>query len=161
MIGMLARSSVGKQSKTLRLLDWNSHLCYASKVKALLKNLSLPIVWTFISSIKLVTWKKHLTNLKEKIEKFILTNLYQQQETIVSVGFLYYKVQKLLRKWWHLILNQFVCKRPNSAKPLLQIGLAGTCQLFCINFIRLDWKFNLSMHFHPKRFGWVICWCYG
>ena len=68
MIGEPARTSVGKPSNTVRLLRYNSHICYVSIINALFKTYCHPSC--DVINFKGGKLERHSTNCKERFEQY-------------------------------------------------------------------------------------------
>ena len=130
MVGKLARRSVRKHSNTVRLLRFDSHICYDSNVNALFKAHRCVSCHQLIN--KTDNLEQHLTTCKERLKHILSKNVYQLRETLLdkldSLNIPYSDDQKLFKKWQYSILTQFVCRKTNSAILILPIRLTSTFQ---------------------------------
>ena len=78
-IGALARRSVRKYSKTVRLLRYTSHICYESNTNALFKAYRCPSCDQFIK--KAYNMEQHLTTCRTRSKYVFPKNVDQLQET--------------------------------------------------------------------------------
>ena len=66
-IGDLARRSVKKYEKTVRLLRYNNHICYVSNIKAVFQSYRCPHCDTFF--YRTFNLERHLTKCSERVKK--------------------------------------------------------------------------------------------
>ena len=80
IIGELARRSVQKYDKTVRLLRYNNHICYVSNINAVFQPFRCPNCDTFFS--RTFNLEQHLTTCSERVKNIYPRNVYRIRETI-------------------------------------------------------------------------------
>ena len=80
MIGELARRSVGKYLKTVRLFPYNEHFCYISNINALFKAFRCPSFDQFIKRAGNV--ERFLIPFKARIKHVFPKNVHQLRDTL-------------------------------------------------------------------------------
>ena len=97
MIAELARRSVGKLSNTVRLLRYNSQVCYFLDINVRFKAYRCPSYDAFFNRAPIL--ERHLTTCSERVEHVYPNNMYQLRETLFdkldSFGIPYMDNQKL------------------------------------------------------------------
>ena len=162
-IGELARRSVGKHSSTVRLLRYNSHICWVSKINALFRDYRCPSCDQFMN--KAVHTERHLTSCQEKVKQVFRKNVYQLRETMIhklhpfnilentpqwpKVPSKHNKMRFWKNSWAE---NQIPRCRYNNLDWQSSSNI-------CINFMQLDWITKLFRQFQARSSGWVIWWC--
>ena len=73
MIGELARRSVGKHCNTVRLLRYNSQICYVFDINVLLKAYSCPTFDTFFN--RAPNLERHLTTCSKRVKHVYQKNV--------------------------------------------------------------------------------------
>ena len=95
----LARRSVQKHEKTVRLLRWNNHICYVNNIDAVFQSLRCPNCDTFFS--RTFNLERHLTTCSERVKNIYPRNKYRIWETLSdklnSFGIKYTSQQKLFK----------------------------------------------------------------
>ena len=80
LIGELCRRSIQKYGKSVKLLRYNNHICYVSKINALLKAFRCTTCDTFFS--KTGNLERHLVTCSHRVKHFYLKNVYELRETL-------------------------------------------------------------------------------
>ena len=80
MIGELARRSVVKQSNTVRLLRYNSHICHSSDINTLFKAYCCLSCHQIIKRAQHL--ERHLNTCEETAKHIFPQNMYQLRETL-------------------------------------------------------------------------------
>ena len=99
IIGELARRSLQKYNKIVRLLRYNKHICYVSNINAVFQDFSCPNCDTF--SIRTFSLERHLSTCSKRVKNAYPRNVYQIRETLFdkldSFGIKYTSQQKHLK----------------------------------------------------------------
>ena len=97
IIGELSRQSLQKYNNTVRLLRYNSHICYVSNINAVFEAFRCPNCDTFFN--RSFNLERHLTTCSERVRNIYPRNVYQIRETLFekldSFGIKYTSQQKL------------------------------------------------------------------
>ena len=80
VIGKLARRSVQKYEKTVRLLRYNNHICYVNNINAVFQSFRHPN-WDFFFS-RAFNLERHLPKCSERVKNVYPKNVYQTQGTL-------------------------------------------------------------------------------
>ena len=80
VIRELARRSAGQQSFTVRLLRYNSNICYVSNINAFFRTYRCPLCDQFIGGAP--NLERHLTTCKERLKHVLPVNVYQMLERL-------------------------------------------------------------------------------
>ena len=100
IIGELARRSVQKYRKTVRMLRYNNHICYVSNINAVFQSFRCSNCDTFFNRTS--NLERHLTLCSERLKHVYPKNVYQIRETLFdklnSFGIEYTKEQTLFTK---------------------------------------------------------------
>ena len=95
----LAKRSVQKYQRTVRLLRYNNHICYVNNINAVFQSFRCPNCDTFFS--KTFNLEPQLTTCSEQLKNVYPGNVYQMQETpfakLDSFGIKYTSEQKLFK----------------------------------------------------------------
>ena len=99
LTGELARRSIQKFEKSVKLLRYNNHICYVSDMNSFFKSLRCP-TWDTIFS-KNGSLERHLITDSERTQHIYPKNIYQLRETLFersdSLNFPYREDQKLFK----------------------------------------------------------------
>ena len=99
IIGELARRSMQKYEKTVRLLKYNNHICYVNNINALFHSFRCPNCDTFFH--RTFNLGRNLTTCSERVKNVYLKNVYRTQETLFdkldSFGIEYINEQTLFK----------------------------------------------------------------
>ena len=99
IIGEVARRSVQKFEKTVRLLRYNNHICYVNNINAVFQYFRCPNCDTFFS--RTFNLEGHFTTCSERVKKVYPKNVCQTQKTpldkLDSFGIEYSKEQTLFK----------------------------------------------------------------
>ena len=151
MIGEFARS-VWKHSNTLRLLRYNSHICYVSKINALIKTYRGPSCDQCIK--RAYNLEEQLTTGKERVnhvfpqmciscEKRFLTNWTRSISLLQEHGNIW--------SW-----NKLCAERKTPRYRYYNMDWQTRSKI-CTNFVPFDWTTIVFMQFQSRSFSWVIC----
>ena len=80
IIGEFARRSVLKYENTLRLLRYNSHICYVSNINAVVQSFRCTNCDTFFK--KTFSLEQNLTTFSEQVKNLYPRNVYQGKGTL-------------------------------------------------------------------------------
>ena len=80
LIGELARRSIQKVEKSVKLLRYNNHICYVSDMNSFFKSFRCSICDTIFS--KTGNLERHLITCSERVKHFYPKNVYQLRETL-------------------------------------------------------------------------------
>ena len=80
LIGELARSSIQKFEKSVKLLRYNNHICYVSDMKSHFKSFCCSTCDTIFS--KTGNLERHLITCSERVKHIYPKNVYQLRETL-------------------------------------------------------------------------------
>ena len=80
IIGELARRSVQKYENTVRLLRYNSHICFVNNINAVFQSFRCPNCDTFFN--RAFNLEQHLTTFSERVKNVYPRNVYQIRETL-------------------------------------------------------------------------------
>ena len=117
IIGELARRSLQKYNKTVRLLRYNNHICYVSNINAVFQAFHCPNCYTFFN--RTFNLERHLTTCRERVKNVYRRNVYQIRKTpfdkLDSFGIRYASQQKLFK---NLAIFDFesICVQEESFK---------------------------------------------
>ena len=99
IIGELARQNVLKYDNIVRLLRFNKHICYVSKIIAVFQSFRYPNCDTFFS--RTFNLERHLATCDERVKNIYRRNAYQIRGTLFDkldfFGIKYTSQQKLFR----------------------------------------------------------------
>ena len=117
IVGELARRSVRKYEKTVRLLRYNNHICYVNNINAVFQSFRCPNCDTFFD--RAFNFERHLTTCSDRVKNVYPKNVYQTEETLFdkldSFGIDYTNEQKLFK---NLAIFDFesICVQEESFK---------------------------------------------
>ena len=80
IVGELARRSVQKCKKTVRLLGYNKHICYVNNINAVFQFFRCPNCDNFFN--KTLNSERHLTTCSERKKNVYPRKVYQIRETL-------------------------------------------------------------------------------
>ena len=80
LIGELARRSIQKYEKSVKILRYNNHSCYVNNINALFKDFHCSTCDTIFS--KTGNLERHLTTCSERVKRIYPKNVYQLRETL-------------------------------------------------------------------------------
>ena len=80
LIGELARRSVQKNENIVRLLRYNSHICYVNNINAVFQSFRCPNCDTFFN--RTFNLERHLTTCSERVKNVYPKNVYQTQAAL-------------------------------------------------------------------------------
>ena len=99
LIGELARRSIPKYEKSVKLLCYNHHICYVNNVNALFKAFLCAMCDTFFS--KTGNLERHLVTCSDRVKHIHPKNVYELRETLFekldAFNIPYKKEQKLFK----------------------------------------------------------------
>ena len=79
LVGELARRSVQKHPKTVRLLRYNSHICYVANINALFNAFRCPTYDCYLN--RPGNLEHHLTTCQERVKQVYPKSVYQLKDT--------------------------------------------------------------------------------
>ena len=101
LIGELARRSIQKSKKSVKLLRYNNHLCYVNNINALFEAFRCSTFYTVFS--KTGNLERHLITCSEPVKHIYPKNVYQLREILFekldSFKIQYREDQKLFKNW--------------------------------------------------------------
>ena len=80
LIGEIARRSIQKFEKSVKLLRYNNHICYISDVNSFFKSFRCSSCDTMFSKTR--NLERHLLTCSERVKHFYPKNIYQLRETL-------------------------------------------------------------------------------
>ena len=80
LVGELARRSIQKHSNTVRLLRYNSHICYIANIQTLFNAFRCPTCDCFFN--RPGNLERHLTTCQERVKQVYPKSVYQLKETL-------------------------------------------------------------------------------
>ena len=80
LIGELARGSIQKFEKSVKLLRYNNHICYVNNINALFKAFWCTTCDTFCS--KTGNLERHLVKCSDRVKHIYPKNVYELRETL-------------------------------------------------------------------------------
>ena len=99
LIGVLARRSIEKYKKIIKLLRYNNDICYVSDMNSFFKSFRFSTCDTFFSKTWKLEW--HLITCSERVKHIYPKNVYQLRETLFekldSFNISYREDQKLFK----------------------------------------------------------------
>ena len=117
LIGELCRRSIQKYEKSVKLLRYNNHICYANNINALFKAFRCTTCDTFFS--KTGNLERHLVTCSDRVKHIYPKNVYELRETLFekldSFNIPYKNEQKLFK---NLAIFDFesICVKEDSFK---------------------------------------------
>ena len=149
--------NIRKNSIFLRVLRYNSHICYVSKFNVHSKFHHCPSCDHFNKRAGIL--ERHLTTCKESVKVVFTKIVCQLQEAwfnkLDSFRILYSNGQKLKSLEIFDYESGCVPKEKNRWNEHYNFGRQA-CSKICISFIEHDWRTNLSAQFQPRKCGWRI-----
>ena len=79
-VGELARRSIGRFDKTVKLLRFNNHIIHTNDIDSFFKCFRCPSCDTFFN--KSDNFNKHLLRCKDQVKHIYLKNVYELRETL-------------------------------------------------------------------------------
>ena len=105
IIGELARRSVQKYDKTVRLLRYNNHICYVSNIKVVFQSFRCPNCDSFFNrTFKL---ERHLTTCSERKKYLSEERISNPGNSLWQTGLFWYRVHKSTKPFQKLSNVQF------------------------------------------------------
>ena len=142
LIGELARRSIQKFEKSVKLLRYNNHNCYVSDMNSFFKSFRCSTCDTIFS--KAGNLERRLITCNERVKHIYLKNVYQLRETLFekldSFNIPYREDQKVL------ISNLFALRKRRIKKLKLQSGLENMSL----------YQFQFRQTSYPKPFFFAI-----
>ena len=80
LVGELARRSIQKFEKSVKLLRYNNHVCYVSDMNSFFKSIRCSTCDTIFS--KTGNLERHLITCSERVKHIYAKNVYQLRETL-------------------------------------------------------------------------------
>ena len=125
LIGELARGSIQKLEKSVKLLRFNNHICYVSDMNSFIKSFCCSTCDTIFSNTG--NLERHLITCSERVKHIYPKNVYQLRETLFekldSFNTRYREDRKFFK---NLVVFDFesICVKKETYKKLkLQNGL--------------------------------------
>ena len=80
LIGELARRSIEKIKKSVKILRYNNHICYVNNINALFKSFRCTTCDTFFS--KTGNLERHLLTCSDCVKRICPKNVYELRKTL-------------------------------------------------------------------------------
>ena len=130
LTGELARRSIQKFEKSVKLLRYNNHICYVNNINALFKAFRCTTCDTFFSKTGNLEW--HLVTCSNRVKHIYPKNVYELRETLFqkldAFKIPYRKIKNCSKTWQYLFLNPFVSRKQTHTNKLrLQRGSGSMC----------------------------------
>ena len=131
LIGELARRSIQKFEKSVKLLRYNNHICYVNNINAFFKAFRCNTCDTFFS--KTGNLERHLVTCSDRVKHIYPKNVYERRERHFLKSWTHstshIEVSKNCSKTWqYLTLNPFVSRKQTRTNKLrLQRGSGSMC----------------------------------
>ena len=127
MAGKFSRKRVGKHSNTVRLLLYNSYICYVSNTDALFITYRCPSCDKFVENAAIL--ERHLNYYKQRVKPVLPKNVYNIRETLFDklalFGVSYRDKQKLFANMAIFDFIQPIWKMKILKIPKQQTGLGS------------------------------------
>ena len=118
LIGELARRSIQKFEKSVKLLRYNNHICYVNNINALFKSFRCTTCDTFFS--KTGNLERHLVTCSDRVKHIYPKNVYELRETLFekldAFNISYRNEQKLFKNLAIFDFESICVKEANSYK---------------------------------------------
>ena len=118
LIGELARRSIHKFEKSVKLLRYNNHICYVNNINALFGTFRCTTCDTFFS--KTESLEPHLVTCSDRAKHIYPKNVYELRETLFekldAFNIPYRSEQKLFKNLAIFDLESICVKEANSYK---------------------------------------------
>ena len=118
LIGELCRRSIQKYERSVKLLRYNNHICYANNINALSKALRCTTCDTFFS--KAGNLERQLVTCSDRVKHIYPKNVYEQRETLLekldAFNISYRSEQKLFKNLALFDFESICVKKANSYK---------------------------------------------
>ena len=125
LIGELARRSIQKFEKSVKLLRYNNHICYVSGTNSFFKSFHCSTCDTMFSETG--SLERRLITCSDRVKHIYPKTVYQLRETLFekldSFIFPYREDEKLFKLWPFLFSNLFVLRKRRIKELKLQNGL--------------------------------------
>ena len=125
LIGELARRSIQKFQKSVKLLSYNNHICYVSDMNSFFKFFRCSTCGTIFSETGFL--ERDLITCKERVKHNYPKNVYQLGETLFekldSFNNPYREAQKLSRNWTVFDFESICIKEETYKKTETTNGL--------------------------------------
>ena len=117
LIGELARRSIQKFEKSVKLLRYNNHICYINNINALFKAFRCTTSDTFFS--KTGNLERHLVTCSDRVKHIYPKNVYELRETLFekldAFNIPYRKEQKVFKSF-AMFDFESICVKEESHK---------------------------------------------
>ena len=117
LIGEIARRSVQKYEKSVKLLRYNNHICYVNNINALFEAFRCTTCDTFFS--KTGNLERHLVTCTDRVEHNYPKNIYKLRETVFekldAINIPYENEQKLFKNLTKFDFES-ICVKEDSYK---------------------------------------------
>ena len=123
LVGELARRSIQKFEKSVRLLRYNNHICYVGDMNSLFKSFRCSTCDTIFP--KTGNLERHLITCSERVKHIYPKNVYQLRETLKSWILLIFnseRIRSCLKTGPFLISNPFALRKRCIKKLKRQNG---------------------------------------
>ena len=118
LIGELARRSIQKFEKSVKLLRYNNHICYVNNINAFFKAFRCTTCDTFFS--KTGNLERHLVTCSDRVKHIYPKNVYELRETLFekldAFNIPYRSEQKLFKNLAIFDFESICVKEANSYK---------------------------------------------
>ena len=118
LIGELARRSIQKFEKSVKLLRYNNHICYVNNINAFFKAFRCTTCDTFFS--KTGNLERHLVTCSDRVKHNYPKNVYELRETLFekldAFNIPYRSEQKLFKNLAIFDFESICVKEANSYK---------------------------------------------
>ena len=124
LVWELARRSLQKFEKSVKLLRYNNHICYVDDMNSLFKSFRCSRCDTIFS--KTGNLERHLITCSERVKHIYPKNVYQLREALKScmLSILHSeRIRSCLKTWPIVISNPFAFRKRCIKKLKLQNGL--------------------------------------
>ena len=143
-VGDLARRSIGKNEKTVKILRYNNHIIHVNNIDNFFKCFRCPTCDTFF--YKADNFNKHFLRCKRRIKKTHPKIFYSLRLTLIEKldGFNieYTKEQTLFKKSLFLILNQFAIIRRTKTGRNNNLDREAWTHI-SVNLIEFTWQTHI------------------
>ena len=137
LVGELARRSVQKYEKTVRLLRYNNHICYVNNINPVFQSFRCPNCDLFFN--RTFNLERHLTTCSERVKNVYPKNLYQIRETLFdkldSFGIKYTSKQNLFRNITIFVFES-ICVQEETFRDKYNNLDGETWPDICIHFFK-------------------------
>ena len=117
LIGELCRRSTQKYENSVKLLRYNSHICYVNNINALFKAFRCTTCDTFFS--KTGNLERHLVTCSDRVKHIYPKNVYELRETLfdrLDAFNIPYRIEQSLFKNLAIFDFESICVKEDSYK---------------------------------------------